>query len=75
MQDDDYDDDDLIIEVNPDGTARAKATKQTLLVLQRKAESLGMTVEEYIGQCLQQKLIRDSYSLLNAGSTRISTKH
>jgi hypothetical protein len=68
MQDDDHDDDDLIFEINPDGTARVKARRETLLALRRKAENLGMTVEEYISQCLQEKLLRDGYLLPGDGS-------
>ena len=68
MQDDDHDDDDLIFEINSDGTARVKARRETLLVLRRKAENIGMTVEEYIAQCLQEKLIRDGYLLPDDGS-------
>ena len=69
MQDDDHDDvDDLNIEMHPDGRARVTARRQTLLVLQRKAENIGMTLVEYIAQCLQEKLIRDGYLLPGDGS-------
>jgi hypothetical protein len=69
VQDDDHDDvDDLSIEMHSDGRARVIARRQTLLVLQRKAENIGMTLEEYIGQCLQEKLIREGYLLPDDGS-------